>query len=81
MDERIQLLWKNWDKIRKLALTGMLTDGKPQLCYLDEDNNPCKTRPRSEKLGLLIPTDDGIETAVEGDWITKNDLGEIIICK
>jgi hypothetical protein len=59
--EAIQLLPENWADIVQWAGVGSLAEGKPTGDKVDG------------KLRLLIPSDDGVLTAYEGDWLTKED--------
>jgi len=62
--EAVQLRWDTWDEICAFAGVGKLEDGKPE-GNQDED-----------KIGLDIPTRDGLEHAFENDWIVKSVHGE-----
>lgn len=70
--EAVQLLWQNWPDICDFAGVGKLEEGKPEGCY--SDNN-------QSKLGLKIPTLEGVMEAVEGDYIIKGIKGELYPCK
>jgi hypothetical protein len=72
--EAVQLLWSTWGEMCEHANVGKLVDGKPEGCYVDVlDTNA--------KMGLLIPTLEGLMVAREGDWIIKGVKGEIYACK
>lgn len=70
--EAVQLLWENWGEICDFAGVGNLSDGKPEGFNPDKDPN---------KIGLHIPTIEGVLTASEGDWIIKGVKGELYPCK
>jgi hypothetical protein len=70
--EAVQLLWKNWSEICDFVGVGKLIDGKPEGFNPDGDLN---------KIGLRIPTSEGVVRAVEGDWIIKGIEGEFYPCK
>lgn len=67
--EAVQLRWDTWDEMCKHADVGKLTDGQPQ------------GNRRKGKLGLSIPTLEGIMTAQENDWIIRGVKGELYSCK
>ena len=67
--DAVQLRWDNWDDVCELADVGKLTDGKPE------------GKQDGEKIGLLIPTLEGLMTASENDWIIMGVEGEIYPCK
>lgn len=77
--EAVQLLWSNWNEICDFADVGHLTDGKPEGCYIDEDGNV--TKQTTQRLGLSIPTKEGLMLGQEGDWIIKGVQGELYPCK
>lgn len=78
--EAEHLVWDNWDAICRLVNPGKLTDGKPEATYLDENWQPT-TDSSLQRLGLLIPTLEGVMIAREGDWIIKGVKGELYACK
>jgi len=69
--EAIQLRWENWEEICAFAGVGNLTDGNPQGIEGLPDN----------KIGMHIPTLEGLMIADENDWIIKGIKGEIYPCK
>lgn len=83
--EAVQLLWSTWSEMCEHAGVGLLTDGKPEGCYIEEDGHYGdglgSPRPPRAKLGLRIPTLEGIMLGVEGDWIIKGVNREIYPCK
>ena len=70
--EAVQLLWQNWNEVCEFAGVGKRSEGKP------EGFNPAG---KSERLGLHIPTLEGVMTADEGDWIIRGIKGELYPCK
>lgn len=76
--EAIQLRWENWNEVCEFCEVGRLSDGKPEGCYLDENGVVCGV---SERIGLLIPTLEGLHTARQNDWIIKGVKGELYPCK
>ena len=80
--EAVQLLWSTWGEMCEHAGVGKLIDGKPEGFHFDADGMP--HRPPAEgngRLGLLIPTLEGVMMGVEGDWIIRGVKGEIYPCK
>lgn len=75
-----QLTWANWSAVCELAQVGKLTEGRPEGTYLDWNWQPT-TDSFLQRLGLLIPTLEGLMIAREGDWIIKGIQGEIYSCK
>lgn len=57
--EAIQLTWENWSIICDFVGVGKLSDGKPE------------GHQNGEKIGLDIPTNEGIMHANENDYIIK----------
>ena len=70
--EAVQLLWDTWSEMCDHAGVGKLSDGKP------EGFNPDG---HADKIGLNIPTLEGLMTALEGDWVIKGIKGELHPCK
>lgn len=79
--DAVQLTWPNWSDVCKVAGVGRIEDGKPMGCCVDADGHALPEGEGSERMGLLIPTREGLMTAVEGDWIIKGVKGEIYACK
>lgn len=67
--EAVQLRWDTWNEMCQHAGVGKLEDGRPQ------------GRQDGEKIGLEIPTLEGVMYASEGDWIIKGVKGELYPCK
>ena len=79
--EAIQLRWDTWSEICEFAGVGKLEDGKPQGCYLGENGYCLPDNTWSDKIGLAIPTLEGLMTAREGDWVIRGVKGELYPCK
>lgn len=79
--EAVQLRWDTWSEICKHAEVGQLTDGRPQGIYVDPDGQPRAGFENSDRLGLAIPTLEGLMIGVENDWIIKGSKGELYPCK
>jgi len=67
--EALQLKWDTWSEMCDFIGIGKLSDGKPE------------GRQDGEKIGLDIPTLEGVMQAKENDWIIKGIKGEIYPCK
>lgn len=70
--EAIQLRWENWNEICDFCGVGNLSEGKPEGFNPNDD---------SSKIGLRIPTLEGVLEAGENDWIIKGIKGEFYPCK
>jgi hypothetical protein len=79
--EAVRLGWDTWSEICEFAGVGKLEDNKPSGCYLDEKGQPREGHETTDKLGLLIPTLEGLMIASEGDFIIKGVNGEFYPCK
>ena len=79
--EAVQLTWGTWSEICKFIGVGKLSDGKPEGCYLGENGQPKNGNETADKIGLLIPTLEGLMIGAEGDWIIKEVNGEFYPCK
>ena len=77
--EAVQLTWANWSEMCEHAGVGHLVDGKPEGCYVDTESTV--TEDTRGRIGLLIPTLEGVMKGVEGDWIIKGVKGELYPCK
>ena len=67
--DAVQLRWDTWSEMCDFAGVGELADGKPE------------GRQDGEKIGLDIPTLEGVMHAKENDWIIKGVQGELYPCK
>ena len=87
--EAVQLLWSTWSEMCEHAGVGKLSDGKPEGCFIglngetsDSDLSvPFKVDTTETRIGLKIPTLEGVMVGTEGDWIIKGIKGEIYPCK
>ena len=72
MIKAVQLRWDTWEEICDFIGVGRLTDGKPE-GIMD-----------GLKVGLNIPTHEGLMHAVENDYIIKEPFDkerEFYLCK
>jgi len=67
--EAVQLRWDTWNEICDFAGVGKLVDGKPG------------GRQDGMKIGLDIPTLEGLVHASENDWIIRGVADELYPCK
>ena len=67
--DAVQLRWDTWNEMCEHADVGRLSDGKPE------------GKMDGEKIGLLIPTLEGLMVASENDWIIRGVKGELYPCK
>ena len=85
--EAVQLRWDTWSEICDLCNVGKLTDGKPQGCYVDNEGKGCDDYPGDSsegvqaRIGLWIPTKEGLMLGVENDWIIRDNQNELYPCK
>lgn len=79
--EAVQLTWGTWSEVCDFADVGRVDQGKPQGCYLDAEGKPIPNEGTSERMGLLVPTKEGIMVAREYDWIIRGIKGELYPCK
>ena len=77
--EAVQLLWETWGEMCDHAGVGELSDGKPEGCYVDDDG--IQTDDSNGRIGLLIPTLEGLMVGQQDDWIIKGVKGELYPCK
>ncbi len=79
--EAMKLEWSTWNEMCDFANVGKLTDNKPEGCYIGPDGQVLTKNGASDKLGLQIPTLEGLMLASEGDWIIKGIKDELYPCK
>jgi hypothetical protein len=86
--EAIQLRWDTWNEMCEFAGVGSLSDGKPQGCWIDQAGKdhygpipPPDLSLDDARIGLAIPTLEGLMLASEGDWIIRGVQGELYPCK
>lgn len=75
----VQLKWSTWSEMCEHADVGKLSDGKPEGCYVDSEGKV--TTNKNGRIGLHIPTLEGLMLAVEGDWVIRGVKGELYPCK
>lgn len=78
--EAVQLLWSNWAEMCEFANVGPLAEGKPCGCFVD-DTGKATQDSGQPRIGLQIPTLEGVMLAIEGDWVIKGVKGELYPCK
>ena len=78
--EAVQLRWDNWSEMCAHAGVGRLVDGKPERCSIGTDGEMLLGQ-TTGKIGLAIPTLEGIMLATEGDWVIRGVKGELYPCK
>ena len=78
--EAVRLEWSTWSEMCNFVGVGKLSEGKPEGSYLGIDGKPSDGH-LGDKLGLLIPTLEGLMIATEGDFIIKGIKGEFYPCK
>ena len=79
--DAVQLLWSTWNEMCDHAGVGKLADGKPEGCYIGPDNLPREGHEYKDRIGIKIPTLEGLMVGIQGDWIIKGIKGEIYPCK
>ena len=79
--EAVQLKWDTWNEMCEFTGVGKLVDGKPQGCFVDEDGVVLPEGKGSDRIGLLIPTLEGLMVARENDWVIRGVKGEFYPCK
>ncbi len=81
--EAVQLRWDTWDEMCIHAGVGKLSEGKPEGCYVDLNGNalPSGGGAEGERMGLQIPTLEGLMLGIQGDWIIRGVKGELYPCK
>jgi len=79
--EAVQLRRDTWSEMCEHAGVGKLVDGKPEGCYLGPNGQPRLGHETSDKIGLLIPTLEGLMIAGELDWVIRGIKGELYPCK
>lgn len=79
--EAVQLRWDTWNEMCDHAGVGKLSDGKPEGCYVDDEGKALPEGKTSERIGIHIPTLEGLMLGVQDDWIIKGVKGEFYPCK
>ena len=70
--EAVQLRWDTWSEMCVHADVGKLADGHPE-GFTQEGTDG--------KIGLRIPTLEGVMVAGEDDWVIRGVKGEFYLCK
>lgn len=78
--DAVRLLWGTWDEMVEHAGVGKLSDGKPEGCFIDDEGKPIPGGTVG-RMGLLIPTLEGLMVAIQGDWVIRGVKGELYPCK
>ena len=78
--EAVRLGWDTWSEMCDHADVGRLVDGKPEGCHVDNEGNATEGA-GTGRIGLQIPTLEGLMLGIEGDYIIKGVKGEIYPCK
>jgi hypothetical protein len=79
--EAVQLRWGNWSEMCEFAGVGFLKDGKPEGCFVKSDGTVSPHMEFTDRIGLQIPTLEGVMLGVENDWIIRGVQGELYPCK
>lgn len=75
--EAVQLRWDTWMEMCDHAGVGRLIDGRPEGCYLGPDGQPREGHEHEDRMGLLLPTLEGLMIGTQDDWIIKGVKGEL----
>ena len=78
--EAVQLRWDTWSEMCEHADVGKLSEGKPEGCYVDSKGSVTE-EVANNRMGLQIPTLEGVMVAAEKDWVIKGVKGELYPCK
>lgn len=79
--EAVQLKWDTWSEMCEHAGVGKLAEGKPEGCYLGPDGQPRTGFETADRMGLLIPTLEGLMIAAQDDWVIRGVKEELYPCK
>ena len=79
--EAVRLGWDTWSEMCDHAGVGKLSEGKPEGCYVDAEGNATEMPEPNSRMGLQIPTLEGLMLGVEGDYVIKGVKGELYPCK
>jgi len=74
--EALQLRWDTWSDMCDFANVGKLSDGKPEGTSVDQEGNSL-----NGKIGMFIPTLEGVHLAIVNDFVNKGVKGELYPCK
>jgi hypothetical protein len=89
--EALQLRWDNWSEMCEFAKVGYLSDGNPEGTYVDANGKPSMVPVNLQfadeklgpdfRIGILIPTLEGLMLGVQNDFIIRGVKGELYPCK
>jgi hypothetical protein len=83
--DAVQLLWQNWSEICDFLPVGKMIDGKAEGCWIGQDGQPIPDQNKpdctKDRLGIYMPTLEGVMMGIEKDWIIKGVKGEFYPCK
>lgn len=88
--EAVQLRWDNWSEMCEHAGVGELLNGRPEGTFIDADGRAVDAPVTVEfdngqapgfKIGLLIPTLEGVMLGVQDDYIIRGVKGELYPCR
>ena len=81
----VQLRWDNWNEMCDHAGVGKLSDGKPEGCWIGENGQPIPDQNKPDctknRIGILIPTLEGLMVGIQNDYIIRGIKGELYPCK
>lgn len=78
--EAVQLKWSTWSEVCELIGENSFNNGAKGV-YIKEDGTHTHDPISDARIGLLIPTLEGVMLAIEGDYIIKGIKGEFYPCK
>lgn len=80
--DALQLRWNTWNEMCDFVGVGKLTEGKPEGCFVKADGSAVNDGgDPNDRIGLHIPTLEGLMLGVQDDWIIKGVKGEFYPCK
>lgn len=77
--EAVQLLWSTWHEMCGHLGPAFFTELGGSGIYINKHGHP--TDDITERMGLRIPTLEGVMIAQEGDWVIRGTAGELYPCK
>lgn len=79
--EAVQLRWDTWNEMCDFVGVGP-GDDQPHGTWVDGAGKPIAERTSdAARIGLLIPTPEGVMLAIECDWVIRGVQGEFYPCK
>lgn len=80
--EALELRWDNWNEMCDFAGVGSVIDGKPEGCWVNDDGEAQREPLGSDaRIGLWIPTLEGVMLGIQGDFIIRGVENELYPCK